>query len=120
MKKMLIAVLFLLSVMAWAEKPKPNPADYIVSVHVQNSTSEYDCDDVMKLCSWMQRLNVLIDGKKYILMGSPGKMFVLHVGDYKAKLAKEDTNKPYEYNRNFEFLFSDGSTHNYYVTGESE
>lgn len=123
MKKVLLVILFLIPVIAWAEKPNVNPADYTISVHVQSSKLEPDCSDVTggsSICVWTQRLNVLIDGKKYELLGGPKRPELLHIGDYKAKIHKEDTTKPFEYSRSYDFLFSDGSTGTYSVVGESE
>jgi hypothetical protein len=71
----------------------------------------------------IQTLKVLIDGKKYTLVGSFGFMqtpALLHTGDYKARVVKEDTGRAYEYRRTYEFLFSDDRRRKYEVTGESE
>jgi len=42
------------------------------------------------------------------------------VGDYKAKVEKDNTQRTYEYERIYEFLFGDGSTRRYWVVGEEE
>jgi len=65
-----------------------------------------------------QHLTVLIDGKKYQLDTSSGSL--LRVGDYKAKVEKDNTQRTYEYERVYEFLFADGSTRRYWVVGEDE
>jgi hypothetical protein len=123
MKKVLFALLFLTPALAWAEKPAPKPADYTISVHVQASRLTTDCGDVTggsSICWWLQRLTVLIDGKKYELDSNIKTADLLRVGDYKAKLLKEETKRPYEYMRNYEFLFSDGTTRVYSLAGETE
>jgi hypothetical protein len=45
---------------------------------------------------------------------------LLRVGDYKAKVEKDNTQRTYEYERVYEFLFADGSTRRYWVVGEDE
>jgi hypothetical protein len=115
--------LLLAPALAWAEKPAPNPADYTIAVHVQFSRLTLNCGDVTNgssICRWMQHLTVLIDGKKYELDGAIKSVDLLRVGDYKAKVLKEETKRAYEYSRTYEFLFPDGSTRDYYVAGESE
>jgi hypothetical protein len=130
MKRVLIATLFLLPVIAWAEKP--NPADYTVNVHVQSSRIELNCGDVTNgsnICGLQQHLSVLIDGKKFELAGPttskkvhllPGPSQVLRVGDYEAKAVNAVNDHAYEYSLNYEFLFPDGETRKYLVIGESQ
>lgn len=92
-------------------------------VHVPSSKLESDCSDVtggLSICIWIQRLNVSIDAKKYELLRGPRKPELLHLGDYKAKVHKEDMTKSFEYSRSYDFIFSDGSTSRYMVVGESE
>jgi hypothetical protein len=125
MKKVLLMVLLFLPALGWAEKPATNPADFTVAVHVQSSRIEADCSDVTNgtsVCFWNQHLKVTIDGKKYELVGNRAKKiwYVLRLGDYKAKVLKEDTSRNYEYQRSYEFLFSDGATGDFQVMGESE
>jgi hypothetical protein len=69
-----------------------------------------------------QHLDVTIDGKKYEMVGNKAKknVYVLRLGDYKAKVLKEDTSRTYEYNRSYQFLFVDGTTGDFQVTGEEE
>lgn len=45
---------------------------------------------------------------------------LLRVGDYKARIAKDDTASAYEYLRDYELLFADGKTRLYNVVSESE
>jgi len=114
MNKYLLVSLLLVPALVWATQSAPNPADYTTTVHVQSSRmSWYGCR------TQVQHLTVSIDGKKYELEG-PGAIAVLRVGDYKAKVAKEEAKRVYEYFRTYEFLFADGTTRKYDVVGEGE
>jgi len=122
MKKILVALVFLASTWAWAEKA-PNPADYTIAIHVQTSRVVQICGDVTlgsNVCSWDQHLSVLINGKKFELVGNSRGLVLLRAGDYKAKILKDETKKPYEYMRIYQFLFSDGTTRDYHVAEESD
>lgn len=125
MKKALIALLLASAAAVSAEKPKPNPSDYTMDVHVQSSRLVNSCTDVnggSNLCYWFQSLNVTIGGKKYELFGnSMGKnIYLLRPGDYKAKIVKEDTSRSYGYQRTYQLLLSGEQTADYLVVGESE
>jgi hypothetical protein len=127
MKKFLVALLLLVPALTWAEKPAPNPADYTVSVHVQTSRLITQCDMVTggsNICEQGQQLQVLIDGKRIELEGNFGfgkkAPKLLRVGDYKAKVVKEDTSLAYEYSRTYEIVFPDGKTAQYLVVYETE
>ena len=114
MKKLLLALLILAPAISPAETG-PNPADYTVAVHVQSSRS--DC--TRGGCT--QRLTAVIEGKKYRLEAYSQFAFkLLRTGDYKAKIVKDSKPVPYEYSRDYEFLFSDGRTRKYSVVGETE
>jgi hypothetical protein len=105
---------------------KPGPEAFTANIHVQSSQLKEKCTSLAgggSSCYWVQQLKVLIDGKKYILVGGFGLMqtpSLLRTGDYKARIVKEDTARPYEYRRTYEFLFSDDRRRKYEVTGESE
>ena len=119
MKKALLFVLLIFPALALAEKPKPNPSDYTVDIHVQASRIVNQCTDSTNgsnTCYWYQSL------KKYELFGNlmPKNAYLLKVGDYKAKIFKEDTSRVYEYLRIYQFLLPDGQVPEYQVTGESE
>jgi hypothetical protein len=127
MKIALLVPMLMLPAAAVAEKPAPNLADYTVAVHVQASRLLQRCTDVTggsNMCYMGQDLSVVIDGKKFELVGDFGvgkkAAIVLRVGDYKAKMLKEDTSRAYEYSRTYEFLFPDGKTSQYTVEGESQ
>jgi len=122
MKNVLFAVLLLIPALVFAEKTRPNPADYTVAVHVQSSRLVLFCGDVTggsSVCTWEQHLSVIIDGKKFEIQPEAAKN-LLRVGDYKAKIVKEDTPNAYEYQRVYELLFPDGQTRQYSVVGEME
>jgi hypothetical protein len=122
MKIALYAILLLTPALALAAKETPNPADYTVAVHVQSSRLVLSCGDVTNgnsICTWYQRLTVIIDGKKVEIESGAVKN-LLRVGDYKAKIAKDETQHAYEYSRTYEFLFPDGQTRQYFVVGETE
>jgi hypothetical protein len=125
MKKILFVILLLMPLTAWA---KPKPADYTITVHVQSSHMNYECDTLVfghPDCGKRQHLNVIIDGKKYELDGGQ-RDYLLHVGDYKAKVLTDDSTDniapegDYEYRLKYEFLFPNGKTRKYLVVGESE
>jgi hypothetical protein len=120
MKMSLFAILLMVPAMALADKP--NPAAYTITVHVQSSKLVNDCGSTFKgsNCDSELQMVVLIDGKKYELQDERPNNSVIHVGDYKARIVKEDTSRSYSYTRTYEFLFPDGTTRTYAVVGESE
>lgn len=120
MLKVLFAFLLLAPALAFAAD-KPNPADYTVTVHVQSSHLIDICSSYIKgaTCNWTQSLTVLIDGTKYEIMDQHYGNAVLRLGDYKARIVKEDTSHAYEYTRTYELLFADGTARKYNVIGES-
>ncbi len=119
MKRVALALLFLGSALAWAEKP--NPADFPIKVHVQASRL---FDEVMTpkgpTYHGTQHLVAVIDGKTYELDGAADHTELLRVGDYKAKLVETGRERDYEYRRIYEFLFPDGKTRQFLVVGELE
>jgi hypothetical protein len=123
MKKVLFALMLVTPALVLAEKPPPNPADYTVAIHVQSSRLVVNCSDSTNgnsVCGWAQHLTVLINGKKYSLASGFTTEDLLRVGDYKARILKEETKHTYEYLRTYESLFADGTTRNYYVAEETE
>jgi hypothetical protein len=108
MKKTLAAVVLLFSALAWA-RSAPNPTDYNLNVHISSSR----VTDRGSL-----RLTVTIDGKKVELSGFGPALLVL--GDYKAKLMRDDHKNTYDSFRIYEFLFPDGKTRKYYLVGITE
>ena len=61
-----------------------------------------------------------IGGKHYVLEGSPTHQDLLRLGDYKAKLIRQDESRPYEYRWVYQFLFADGKTREFLVIGEDQ
>lgn len=117
MKKILLAIFLLVPALAGAAKPAPNPADYTVAIHVQASRLADLCAPG---CVWVQHLTVIIEGKKYELSDTLPRTDLLRTGDYKAKIFKNETERPYEYQRTYELLMSDGGTRRYVVVAEME
>jgi hypothetical protein len=125
MKNVLWVVLILAATAARAEKGKPNPAEYTVDIQVQSSRMEPVCDDVTNVthtCYWMQDLGVTLAGKRFDLRGNlmPKNPYVLKLGDYKAKVVKEDNTKSYGYSVSYQVLFPDGAVAEYEVVGISQ
>ena len=113
-KKIALTLLLLLSTLALAKK-NPIPADYTINVHVSSAhlVTGYTA----------QVLTVIIDGKKYELEGYAGAKFyrfVLELGDYKAKLVRDDHHGTYESYRIYEFLFPDQTTRQFTVVRQTE
>ncbi len=68
-----------------------------------------------------QRLNVIIGGKKYELVGGPTNPYaVLALGDYMAKLVKDEHKTTYDSYQIYEILFPDHKTHKFAVVGQTE
>ena len=61
-KKITLNILLMASVLAWAG-PDPNPPDYTINVHVSSSRLVAEG----RSNAYLQRLNVVIAGKKYEL-----------------------------------------------------
>jgi hypothetical protein len=111
MKSLVLALLFLLPLSAAAATPVP--AEYDVVVHIQ-STALYPAGT-----GFIQRVAAVIGGKKFELMRFVDRS-TLRIGDYKAKIVEDKPTREEEYTRTFEFLFKDGKTARFFVTGESE
>lgn len=112
MKKIALALLLLCS-LAWAG-PIPNPAEYTVNIHVSASRM------VPEHGARFQGLNVVIDGKKYELESEYASNVLLALGDYKAKLVKDEHKVTYESYQVYEFLFPDQRTRKFIVVGQTE
>jgi hypothetical protein len=122
MKKLALILALSMPLLSAAEKqklpPKTNPADYNIAVHVQSSKLVDVCRGGE--CSWVQHLFVQIDGRKYELSENTTRTDLLRTGDYNAKVVQDETDRPYEYQRIYEFRLSDGWTRKYFVVAESE
>jgi hypothetical protein len=118
MNKFLLVLLLLVPALAFAkEKPSTNPADYPLTVHVQSSRLYDLC---APNCIWVQHLFIAMDGKKYELTDTTPRHDLLRVGDYKARISKDEKGHDYEYEREYEFLLTGGEVRSYVVVGESE
>jgi hypothetical protein len=69
----------------------------------------------------VQKLNVLVDGKKYELTALATKRGgLLTPGDYKARLVRDEHQSAYEASQEYEFQFPDKKTRKFFVTGQTE
>jgi hypothetical protein len=106
------AALFVLLLLATLAPAAPAPEEFSINVHV---TSSYR----LARGPGGQGLDVVIHAKKYQLSGvSRGGLLAL--GDYKAKLVKDEHQTAYESDQEYEFLFPDNKTRKFEVVGQSE
>jgi hypothetical protein len=102
-KRISFIVLLLCSAFAWAgQKVASDPSQYTVNIHVSESRLLIPAD--------RQMLTASIDRKKYKLRSEFYRATVLALGDYKAKLVKDERKVPYELNQWYELLFPDNKT----------
>lgn len=111
MKKVVLAIV-LLSTFAFGGAPS-NPADYTVNVHVSGSHVVFEGGH-------FQKLDVVIDGKKYELRSDWISETILALGDYKAKIVKDEHRTNYDSILLYEFLLPDNKTRRYKVVGQWE
>jgi hypothetical protein len=117
MQKIIFVLLLFAPALTWAAKEKIDPTQFTVAIHVQPSRLADPCAPG---CIWVQHLNVIIDGKEYELSDTIARTDLLRVGEYKARIFKDETERPYEYQRTYEFLMPDGGTRKYVVVAETE
>jgi hypothetical protein len=110
MKRAALVVLLLLATLAPAAQ---TPNEYPITVHV---ASAYFLGAVV---SHSQGLDAVIGGKKYALAGD-SDVALLALGDYKAKLVKDEHKTSYESYQQYELLFPDKKTSRFTVVGHSE
>ena len=113
MKRTALVVLFLLGTLGTLAPAAQTPDEYPVTVHV---ISSYYQDGVF---GRPQRLDVLIDGKKFSLFGSTATA-LLALGDYKAKLVKDLHKTTYESYQEYELLFPDKKTRKFVIVRQTE
>ena len=108
--KITLTILLLFCAFAWAGAT-PNPADYAVNIHVSRSRiTDHG----------QQKLNVVIDGKNYQLESYGAFNSLLALGDYKAKLVKDEHKGTYDSLQIYEFLLPDQKTSRFVVIGQTE
>jgi hypothetical protein len=109
------AALFVLLLAATLAPAAPAPDDYSINVHVTSSYIIYAGS------AGGLGLDVVINAKKYQLGGDTFKGgAILALGDYKAKLVKDEHPTAYETLQEYEFLFPDSKTKKFIVVGQSE
>jgi hypothetical protein len=102
----------------------PTTGQYSISVHV--TASHWLMESDIKSGGWpVERLDVVIDGKKYELQAAAGGIgrsgvSLLNPGDYKAKLVVDVHKTSYESSQIYEFQFSDQKTQRFALVGISE
>lgn len=110
------ALFLLLSALCWAQS---NSGEYSINVHVTSSEWIVVPSSIGPLAA--QKLKVVINGKKYELEAdAKGRVALLALGDYKAKLIEDVHKNNYESSQTYEFQFSDGKTRKFIVFGQSE
>jgi hypothetical protein len=85
-------------------------SDYAVTIHVTSSSLDRN----------FQVLSVVIAGKNYSLISENAPGLLLALGDYKAKLVRDEHKTAYESHQTYEFSFPDKKTKRYDVNGQSE
>jgi hypothetical protein len=113
MKSLLYIAVLLCVPLGTAAQNKP-AKDYPIKVHVSSSELEGTTNPDLQI------LRVVIDGKKYQLIGIGSKPWALRLGDYPARLTKDRAVAGGQYDRRYELLFPDGTTAQFNVGGESE
>ncbi len=110
--KSVILYCFFLSASLGGDAQKGAAKDYPIKVHV-SSSELYSYAD-------LQVLRVVIDGKKYQLIGLGSKPWALRIGDYQARIIVDRAIPAGQYERRYEIIFPDEKTAQYEVGGESE
>ena len=114
MKHLALALLLFCSALCWASTAAD---DYNVNVHVSASRLVRNPGSQGR----SQSVTVIMDGKKYELESLDFPNALLALGDYKARLVKDQHwAGPYDSYRVYEFLFSDNKKRKFLVVGESE
>ena len=114
MKATALLLVFLMSLSTSAQKPN----DYPLTVHVASSYSFHELG-VSSGTAVAQRLDVVIDGKKYVL-NAAANGYLIALGDYQARLNKDEHKTAYESRQMYTLRFPDGKTRDFTVVGFSE
>jgi hypothetical protein len=106
-------LVFFCSALAWA-----GSGDYNVKIHVTATHMRRDHGDSAR----RQQLDVVIDGRKLQLESETIPNALLSLGDYKAKLVKNDhwRGAAYDSYEVYEVLLPDKNTRRFIVVGQSE
>jgi hypothetical protein len=107
MKRAALSVPLLVAL--WATST-PAPQEYSINIHVQSSAYADRAGHI---------LETIIAGKKYRL-GDSAVGPLLMLGDYKAKLVKDEHKAAYESDQAYEMLFPDAKTRKFEVIEMSE
>jgi len=86
---------------------KVNPADYTLTAHVTCSFERGNSE----------RIVVDLDGKQMELVSNNDAFLPLALGDYKARLLKDESPDAYEVKRQYEVLLPDGKVRAFLVSG---
>jgi hypothetical protein len=120
MKQFLLAFLLVLATgtaaaqgkQRFGDNAKPvNPADYPLTVHVSHAFLSGALNEL--------RLDTVVHGKK-LQLESQGPSGLLHVGDYKARVVKDDEKKGGWFYATYELLLPDGTHWFFNVVAETE
>ena len=112
----ILSFFLVLSTLCWSQSIS---GEYSINVHVTSSEWIVVPSSIGPLGA--QKLKVVIEGKKYELEAqAKGRVALLALGDYKAKLIEDVHKNNYESSQTYEFQFSDGKTRKFTVFGQSE
>ena len=111
--------LLMLSLGSVAQKPKPQPGDFPLTVHVKRSRIE-PFRDTTPLHLW-----VVISGKSLEFTDFTHSQYfgftaIVVPGDYRARLSHEETRRGGQLQQTYEFLWPDGTLETFDLVGESE
>jgi len=118
--------LFFLLLLAFpgALQAQTNSAGYNVTIHVTQTRVAVGFGDGTLGASSLrieQRLTAKVGGSTYELTSDTAlPKGVVALGDYKAKLVKDETKPTNEFMKTYDLMFPDGSTRKFQVTGQME
>jgi len=115
MKTAALCIVLLVPTFFWAAPP----VEHSINIHVVSSWVVAS-PGMFNGATAVQKLNVLIDGKKFELTALATKTGLLAPGDYKAALIRDVHKTAYESSQEYEFLFPDQTTRKFFVTGQTE
>jgi len=114
--KAMFVVIVCVSAFAWAGT-KPDSADYTTNVHVSGSRLTTRSNDSFPR---VQTLDATINGKKFELESDVPVNSLLDLGDYKARLIRDEHPNAYDSRQVYEILFPDQKTGRFWVVGQME